>query len=261
MQARRTFVVKDGASASDDWGMGSGRGYVHLRARDGRRVMARVLAEHDATLRLTPSPGEPVLPRRPEPMQVGWMTWSGMVWCGGLYLGWKGLEDSFEVQLLGRPVAAERRRHVRLPVDLDVEVIPGGYDPTPVSGKCVDLSPGGMQVVLPLELDVGDIVRITLSADDGNSLETTARVRPVQPLRARPGDPARAHDQRVEPASGSSRASVARMGEGGFEPPKAEPTGLQPVPFGHSGTPPEKLSLPAPRLGADRAKALRASVR
>ena len=27
------------------------------------------------------------------------------------------------------------------------------------------------------------------------------------------------------------------MGAGGFEPPKAEPTGLQPAPFGHSGTP------------------------
>ncbi len=30
------------------------------------------------------------------------------------------------------------------------------------------------------------------------------------------------------------------MGAGGFEPPKAEPTGLQPVPFGHSGTPPRE---------------------
>jgi twitching motility protein PilT len=28
------------------------------------------------------------------------------------------------------------------------------------------------------------------------------------------------------------------VGEAGFEPAKAEPTGLQPVPFGHSGTPP-----------------------
>jgi site-specific DNA recombinase len=28
------------------------------------------------------------------------------------------------------------------------------------------------------------------------------------------------------------------VGAGGFEPPKAEPTGLQPVPFGRSGTPP-----------------------
>src|SRR4051812_14413447 len=28
------------------------------------------------------------------------------------------------------------------------------------------------------------------------------------------------------------------MGERGFEPLKAEPTGLQPVPFGRSGTPP-----------------------
>ena len=28
------------------------------------------------------------------------------------------------------------------------------------------------------------------------------------------------------------------VGEGGFEPPKAEPADLQSVPFGHSGIPP-----------------------
>ena len=33
------------------------------------------------------------------------------------------------------------------------------------------------------------------------------------------------------------------VGAGGFEPPKAEPTGLQPVPFGHSGTPPGERGL------------------
>jgi hypothetical protein len=33
-------------------------------------------------------------------------------------------------------------------------------------------------------------------------------------------------------------SSSAGVGAGGFEPPKAEPTGLQPVPFGRSGTPP-----------------------
>ncbi len=42
------------------------------------------------------------------------------------------------------------------------------------------------------------------------------------------------------------------MGEGGFEPPKAEPTGLQPVPFGHSGTPPGTLA--GYRLAPDRAR-------
>ena len=31
---------------------------------------------------------------------------------------------------------------------------------------------------------------------------------------------------------------LREVGAGGFEPPKAEPTGLQPVPFGRSGTPP-----------------------
>ena len=33
------------------------------------------------------------------------------------------------------------------------------------------------------------------------------------------------------------------VGERGFEPLKAEPTGLQPVPFGHSGTPPDRRAL------------------
>gem|GEM_PF-1301830 len=33
------------------------------------------------------------------------------------------------------------------------------------------------------------------------------------------------------------------VGRDGFEPSKAEPTGLQPVPFGHSGTDPEGGNL------------------
>src|SRR4051812_44028804 len=37
--------------------------------------------------------------------------------------------------------------------------------------------------------------------------------------------------------SGSARAEVSMVGAG-FEPAKAEPTGLQPVPFDRSGTPP-----------------------
>lgn len=30
---------------------------------------------------------------------------------------------------------------------------------------------------------------------------------------------------------------------GGFEPPKASPADLQSAPFGHSGTPPQRLEL------------------
>ena len=33
------------------------------------------------------------------------------------------------------------------------------------------------------------------------------------------------------------------MGRGGFEPPKAKPTDLQSVPFGHSGTSPDKWGI------------------
>src|SRR4051794_5431514 len=39
------------------------------------------------------------------------------------------------------------------------------------------------------------------------------------------------------------------MGAGGFEPPKAEPTGLQPVPFGRSGTPPGERDCSLARPG------------
>ena len=40
------------------------------------------------------------------------------------------------------------------------------------------------------------------------------------------------------PAARALFLASVEMGAGGFEPPKAEPTGLQPVPFGRSGTPP-----------------------
>ena len=49
----------------------------------------------------------------------------------------------------------------------------------------------------------------------------------------------------IEPTSSAWKAEVlplnyARLVEGGgFEPPKVEPTDLQSVPFGRSGTPPK----------------------
>ena len=41
------------------------------------------------------------------------------------------------------------------------------------------------------------------------------------------------------------------VGAGGFEPPKAEPTGLQPVPFGRSGTPPGERHCSPVRKATD----------
>jgi hypothetical protein len=48
------------------------------------------------------------------------------------------------------------------------------------------------------------------------------------------------NENEPRPPSSGGRGSkdVLLVGAGGFEPPKAEPTGLQPVPFGRSGTPP-----------------------
>ena len=39
---------------------------------------------------------------------------------------------------------------------------------------------------------------------------------------------------------------INRMGRGGFEPPKAKPTDLQSVPFGHSGTSPDWVGIRSP---------------
>jgi len=164
--------------------MGREGSYVHLRFPRGGTVMARVKTEEEGALVLVPSAGGPPTPVGPAPVEVGWMTWSGMVWCGGLLLAAEGLDEAVRVQLLGPPVPVERRRHVRLPVDLEVEVFPGARSPDSVFGTCVDLSPGGMQVVLPIELHLGEVVRIALRADDGDSLQVTARVaRRVGPAR------------------------------------------------------------------------------
>ena len=43
--------------------------------------------------------------------------------------------------------------------------------------------------------------------------------------------------------AGSGR--VHRVQGGGFEPPKAEPAGLQPAPFGHSGIPAGRVIVSA----------------
>ena len=54
-----------------------------------------------------------------------------------------------------------------------------------------------------------------------------------------PGFPERANRSRER----YSRSQRHEVGEVGFEPTKAEPTGLQPVPFGHSGTPPRRRQV------------------
>src|SRR5438067_8957698 len=59
--------------------------------------------------------------------------------------------------------------------------------------------------------------------------------------------------------TGETGFPPCHMGAGGFEPPKAEPTGLQPVPFGHSGTPPGTAHCSPPRssiLGVTRFDAI-----
>ena len=69
------------------------------------------------------------------------------------------------------------------------------------------------------------------------------------------------HGAPAEPVGPAGAASlrelpVAQLGVqgGGFEPPKAEPAGLQPAPFGHSGIPASAVSVAPLVPGAGRGR-------
>ena len=90
----------------------------------------------------------------------------------------------------------------------------------------------------------GHAASIALHRPAGSRRRHRAGGRPeVPPLAGRGGDADAArlirhwHYERSPPEAVAARRR-SPVGRGGFEPPKAEPTGLQPVPFGHSGTDP-----------------------
>lgn len=157
---------------------------AHIRAPEGRYLVAHVREETDDTV-VVEAPLDASgrwLPRAGTPVEIGSLADAEMVWRGAVVIG-GGAGDGTLValRLLGQPVPAERRRHPRAPVELEVE-IHRGPGAEPLLGLCTDLGAGGLKVTVPLGLEVGDIVRVMLHPPGGEPSTATARVvRRIEP--------------------------------------------------------------------------------
>jgi hypothetical protein len=155
-------------------------GLVHLRTSDGRRYIALAAREDGGEL-VIEAPQEHGFPWQPppgEPLDVGWATPKGMVWCSAVVRqpnGDPGPGPVVPLRLLSAPVATNRRAHTRVPVEFDVELQRGG-GLEPVRGRCADVGAGGLQASLPVEIPVGDVVRLRVYAADGDPFGVTAKV-------------------------------------------------------------------------------------
>lgn len=157
---------------------------AHIRAPEGRYLVAHVREETDDTV-VVEAPLDASgrwLPPAGTPVEIGSLADGGMVWAGAVVAGGGSGDGSLvALRLLGQPVPAERRRHPRAPVELEVE-IHRGPGAEPLLGLCTDLGAGGLKVTVPLGLEVGDIVRVMLHPPGGEPATATARVvRRIEP--------------------------------------------------------------------------------
>ncbi len=63
----------------------------------------------------------------------------------------------------------ERRVWVRYPARLETQVKPAGAEETCVNGKVLDVSRGGMKLLVIIRFEEGSLISIDLPADDGRS--------------------------------------------------------------------------------------------
>lgn len=75
-------------------------------------------------------------------------------------------------------VLHEFRRYVRIPLAADVTVTVSG---TVIKGASTEISGGGMSLKMPVSLNIGDRVEVTLSLPNGPALRTPAIVRWTRP--------------------------------------------------------------------------------
>lgn len=159
-------------------------GLAHIRAPGGRYLVTHVRESPGDTLVLeTPrDAGGWWLPVAGTPVEVGTFHDGAIAWAGAVVTG-AGAKDGSLValRLLGSPVLVEQRRYPRVPLELEIE-IRRGPAAGPVFGLCTDIGGGGLRVSVPLELDVGDLVRVALRPAGAAPVEATARVvRRIEP--------------------------------------------------------------------------------
>jgi c-di-GMP-binding flagellar brake protein YcgR len=108
-------------------------------------------------------------------VQLEWLVSRGLKRMAGTVVGrLPGAVIRFEVRPNGQADVIQRREDVRVAVEVPVVARPKPGEPA--EGRTRDLSGGGMLVDLPVDLERGDEVPMTLELPDERPIEVVARV-------------------------------------------------------------------------------------
>jgi hypothetical protein len=153
------------------------RELVYLRVGSQSGLIARIIELEDDRLAITmpiDEEGARVTPKGGSPLEVGWVTKTGIEWHGGVVADEPSDEASvLRVRLLApRTSKVERRESPRARVTLDCEVsLFGG---SPARGRIIDVGSGGIAAIVPLELQPGDSVLLTVLRAGEEPIRLTA---------------------------------------------------------------------------------------
>jgi hypothetical protein len=165
------------------------RNLVHVRA-GGRRDLVSRLVKLDEDSIVIGSPGSEThsyVPELAEPIEIGLITAEGVVWYSGVVATVEaGAELRLRVKLGENHAGAERRAHPRAPDSLSVDVTTP-RTAEPIEGRLIDVSTGGVRLEAPLDLQVGDIVGMTVHVPGARPIQATARVVHVHAATAKSG--------------------------------------------------------------------------
>jgi hypothetical protein len=154
------------------------RNLVHVRAGGRRDLVARLVKLDEGSV-VIGSPGSEThsyTPELAEPIEIGLITAEGVVWYSGVVAAMEpGAELRLRVTLGENHAGAERRAHPRAPDSLTVDVTTPRTD-EPVEGRLLDVSAGGVRLEVTLDLQVGDIVGMTVHVPGARPIQATARV-------------------------------------------------------------------------------------
>jgi hypothetical protein len=153
------------------------RELVYLRLGTTSGLLARIVQlDRDSLVLTTPvdEEGRQVTPAEATPVEIGWMTKDGIEWHTAVVRGPPSGDRSGIVVRLHemRGAQAERRAFPRAKVALDCEVAAVGTEP--VRGRIVDVGSGGIAVIVPLELEPGAFVQMTVPLDGEEPIRLTA---------------------------------------------------------------------------------------
>ena len=161
------------------------RDLVHLRI-DGRDpLVARIVEVREEGLLLTApwdADGGQLMPVAGTFVKVGCVVEGGIQWLGAVATGSeKDNPLGFGVRYADAPIRLERRREPRAKVDFRIDLSAAAGNDT-VEGALMDVSEGGLRASAAIELQVGDMVHMTVYPPDSPPMRLTASV-----LRAEPG--------------------------------------------------------------------------